>query len=197
MIGSLHRVSGLEPGTVVDDSGSEAYRTALRAILPDWNLVPVSDHPAGYFRAMKAVWELVSQHQYGFLIEDDFVFTQEIDLNDLADVLDAHPILAQMILLRQPWFSNEVRAGGLIPALEELGHEFHYTGDWIEHQATFSTNPTLIRGSQFAAKRPWPQNRGSEHQFGTQIFREGFKSAYWGNGEEYVEHIGDRSGFGY
>lgn len=189
-------------GVVVDDSGDLEYREWV-AHYTGLTTVAVDENPAGYARAMGTVWDVAQAFDYVLLIEDDFILKAEIDLSRMVDMLEVQPHIQQFVLLRQPWFGNEVEAGGLIPALENIGRTFrkHSTNRWIEHRATWSTNPTLFRGKEWVEAHPWPQQDGSEYAFGQALFAEDSANvcAYWAkhNQDVSVEHIGERKGFGY
>lgn len=187
---------------IVDDSGNADWRAEIadRYGVP---VVPVGPTPRGYAEAMSTVWELGRLKEVIFLVEDDFVFTRSVDVRDLSATLRNDVMIAQLVLLRQPWFGNEVAAGGLLPALEQMGHALRKRkgtyGEWIEHRATWSSNPTVMRGGLWMEQHPWPTGDGSEYRFGQQLFANASAAVcgYWGDGSEYVEHIGQRTGFGY
>lgn len=191
-------------GLIVDDSGDDVYRAWL-ADQYGAPVIPVGDEPCGYWRAMRRVWDVArdSGADYFWLQEDDFVLHADVDLDVLAGVLDAHPYLTQIALLRQPWFGNEVEHGGLIPALEQQGQVFTDATDgtysWIEHRACFTGNPSLIPRRTF--ERDWPEDDWSESRFGQLLFADSAaRGAYWGRREDppLVEHIGHhRVGTGY
>lgn len=187
---------------VVDDSGDPEYREWLRSRYSG-GMYWVGKNAQGYDAAMREVWWLAEGYDHVFLIEDDFMFNQRVDLGDMIRVLDENQDVAQLVLLRQAWFGNEVQAGGLIPALEAMGHSFTLRGTldhtYIAHRATWSTNPTLFRGRQWVLDHPWPVGEGSEYRFGQNLFQTEPETvcAYWGDGTEYVTHAGERKGFGY
>jgi len=192
---------------IVDDSGDPKYREWLSAHFT-YRKWWVGYNAQGYDAAMREIWWLAADYDYVFLIEDDFVFNQEVDLGDMIEILRTHPHMAQLVLLRQAWFGNEVQAGGLIPALQAMGHRFEHFGDagclhgspsWLEHRATWSTNPTLFRGREWVLDHPWPVGEGSEYRFGQSLFQTEPETvcAYWGDGSVYVTHQGERKGFGY
>jgi len=194
-------VAGAAPGTIVDDSGDPGYRQYLSQTYRDWQVYAVADRAAGYSTAMQRVWALASQHLNVFLVEDDFVFTRPVDLSWLQGLLDTEQHLSQVVLLRQPWFPNEIEAGGLIQALQARGEDVtpntNGTDVWFEHQATWSSNPTVFRGGAWVRQHPWPSGEGSEYRFGRQLVSEDYYFAYYGDDIEFVEHIGQRSGFGH
>lgn len=199
MVQSLSHVRDLSRGSIVDDSGDPGYRQILRAVLPGWQIYSHRE-PQGYTDSMQDVWAIAARHDYVFLIEDDFIFERDFRLRQMADVLERTPHLVQVVLLRQAWFPNEIGAGGLIPALEEIGHRFTGSYSWVEHRACWSTNPTVFRGGQWALEHPWPAVESSEWVFGQTLFSDEPDTfcAYWGDGKTpWVHHIGERTGFGY
>ncbi|MEV4672716.1 hypothetical protein AB0K34_13760 [Actinomadura sp. NPDC049382] len=187
---------GVGDGLIVDDSGDDVYRAWLteQYAAP---VIPVGDGPCGYWRAMQKVWDVargLDTDKFVFW-EEDFVLTADVDLDDLASVLDSHPYLTQIALLRQPWFANEHAHGGLIGALQAQGQVFTECTDgthwWIEHRACFTGNPCLVPRSTFA--RDWPEGDWSESRFGKGLFADGrARGAYWGRLTDppRVEHIG-------
>ena len=191
-------------GLIVDDSGDDVYR----AWLSDQYgapVIPVGDEPCGYWRAMRRVWDVARDSGADKVVfwEDDFVLHADVDVEELAGVLDSHPYLTQMSLLRQPWWPNEVEHGGLIPALEQQGQTFTEATDgvhhWVEHRACFTGNPSLIPARTFA--QDWPEGDWSESRFGRLLFQDpAARGAYWGRRDDppLVEHIGHhRAGTGY
>jgi hypothetical protein len=202
MMASYNQVAGAVAGTIIDDSGDSEYRQYLFETYPDWQVYAVADAAAGYWPAMKCVWAIASQHEFVFFVEDDFVFTRPVSLHSLQSFLERNPTLAQVVLLRQPWFPNEIEAGGVVNALAKRGEYVISRSDmegdtWIQHLATWSGNPTLFRGADWVRHHPWPGGEGSEYRFGRELVSQGYSFAYWGDGTEYVEHIGQRTGFGH
>lgn len=195
---------GVGDGLIVDDSGDDVYRGWL---VEEFGapVVPVGDGPCGYWRAMQRVWQVARDlgADYFWLQEDDFVLHSDVDVEQIAGVLDTHPYLTQIALLRQPWWPNEVEHGGLIPALEQQGQTFTDATDgvhhWVEHRACFTGNPCLIPARTF--ERDWPEGDWSESRFGRLLFADpAARGAYWGRRDDppLVEHIGhQRVGTGY
>lgn len=205
-------LSGVAGMVIVDDSGDATYGQWLadEFIGGPWDgKVMHLPEPHGYWRAMQYVWGL-ARHWAAtydtsafFFLEDDFTFNEPVDVEELAGVLDTHPYLTQIALLRQPWFANEHAHGGLIGALQAQGQVFTECTDgthwWIEHRACFTGNPCLIPRATFA--RDWPEGDWSESRFGRVLFADGrARGAYWGRLTDppRVEHIGHhRVGTGY
>ncbi|MEU0937601.1 hypothetical protein [Embleya sp. NPDC005971] len=196
----LHGVAHV---TIVDDTGDADHRAWLSDTFTA-DVVPVDpDAPAGYWRAMRTVWGIAAGERAIAFWEDDFVLETHVDLDALTAVLDTHPYLTQIALLRQPWFGNERTAGGLIEALEAQGNEFVERIDgeraWIEHRACFTGNPSVIPAATLA--HPWPDGAWSESRFGRDLFADPTtRGAYWGRRADppRVRHIGhQRAGTDY
>ena len=203
MMESYETYVGTPSGTIVDDSGDSNYREYLERDYPGWRIAPVADEACGYSAAMQKVWSIAAEHEYVFLIEDDFVFQRAVSPGLLAEILDKNPHLFQFVLVRQPWFPHEVAAGSLLASIEGMGFPLNLTGtngnSYLTHLRGWSTNPTVFRGSDWVRDRPWPEGEGSEYRFGLNLVQDepGRLFAYWGDGSEYVEHIGQRTGFGH
>jgi hypothetical protein len=191
--------AGSHARIIVDDSGDAEYSAWLEDRFPGFDVYPVRDSE-GYAPAMRRAHAraLASGVDWLFFSEDDFVYHRPVDLEAIADAMEANPQLAQVVLRRQAWFRSERAAGGMIerfdPAL------FAERDGFIEHRVFWSANPHLVRTS-FLREHPWPLGDNSEVRFGRRVFAEpGARVALWGEfaDEPWVEHIGDvRVGRGY
>jgi GT2 family glycosyltransferase len=155
--------------------------------------------PQGYVRATRHAQDraMGSGQPWVFWLEDDFTFNEPIDLAELQAIMDAHPELAQISLLRQAWYEEEVAAGGIIEYKPKL---FTQRDGYIEHRAYWTTNPMLTRRSLFATYE-WPLEENSELRFGRALFKDPANRAaiYGAIGDPpRVHHIGaKRAGHGY
>lgn len=146
------------------------------------------------------------QADYVFWLEHDFKFTRPVDLEQLAYVLKTNKGLAQMALMRGPVNAKEKQAGGLVESRPgEFRSRITSRGikspreilDWLEHRSYFTTNPSLMRVG-FMQQHAWPSYTSEcEGRFGLDLVSHGLSFAAWGEGEPWVTHIGERSGFGY
>lgn len=147
---------------------------------------------------------LADGHEHVFWLENDFVFTRPLDLQPLAAVLDANPMLAQMALMRNAVSDVEIAAGGLVesrPGEYEQRFSGAETGaaahPWFEHRSYLTTNPSLMRRG-FMAANPWPDYTSEcEGRFGIDLVARGYSFGVWGSGEPWVDHVGERVGHGY
>lgn len=206
LMSSIRQMTDLGPGLILDDSGDYEFLEEIRDEYPGWEVRAVDySGPAGYNAAMQRVWAEAENHDHVVFLEEDFRFERSVSFERMATVLYLEPTLAQIALLRQPWFSNEIQVGGLIPALKLQGHGF-YTETrlwpeavWLEQRAYFTTNPCIFRGRDWVKNHPWPTGDGSEYAFSRALFdsEPDTVSAYWGSGEIWVTHVGEREGFGY
>lgn len=193
------QVSGVDRWVIHDDSGDVDYRRWLIDTFTAAEVVSTHGR-SGFGGAIRSAWtHLTAAGTTGhvFHLEDDFTFNRPVDLADLVTVLDHHPHLAQIALLRQAWNPQEKAAGGIIQLnpgdftpRETLGVP------WLEHRRFFTTNPCLYRADLMS--REWPTGDQSEGRFGLDLVRTGWAFAVAGHGEEWVTHIGDtRAGVGY
>jgi hypothetical protein len=114
--------------------------------------------------------------------------------------MDTHPHLVQMALLRQPWNEHERAAGGIVQMYpEDYEPRMDLQGcQWLEHRRHFTTNPSLV--PTWVLRSGWPSPPESEGRFGINLFASDpkLRAGYWGDGSEWVEHIGrQRVGVGY
>ena len=138
------------------------------------------DDPGHRYTASGAVrvgWEQVTDADWVFHCEEDFVLTQPVDVKSMAAVLDAEPNLASLCLLRQPWSHDEHRAGGIVPLYAEHMVDRETNGHrWVQHDRFFSLNPSLIPRRTFELGFP----EGSEPAMTEQLLGKGFHFGYWG-----------------
>lgn len=180
-------VVGISDLVFVDDSGDE--RNA--AWLSSYGRV-VTTGASGYNVAMNAACE-AAEGEMAFWVEEDFTFLSPVSLDEIATQLWHRPHLAQIALLRGPWFPIEHTHGGLIEALQHKGHTFTEVSGLIEHCATFTGNPSVWRGDVWASG--WPKGRWSEDRKRDELITAGYRFAYLPGIR--VQHNGERSGFGY
>lgn len=202
------RVEGIDgPKLIFDDSGDREYRDWLKATFtPEgFKVVPVGTERLGQDRALARVWKFLkgqSRHRFVWFQEDDFLYERDVDLREMAAVLDEHPQLAQLALLRQPWFKGEVKAGGIV---ERDPDEYERVTDdegreWLEHRLWWTLNPNLFRTDLCRVVRP----TGTKHEwrFSRRLCQDPeVRFGIYGNGrgsEPWVRHIGhERVGSGY
>jgi len=163
---------------------------------PGWDVEQIKG--GGYPRAVAAGMEraIGSGQPWIFWLEDDFTFNEPVDLAEMQALVEQHD-LAQLSLMRQPWYEHEVEAGGIVAARPD---EFTQRDGYIEHRAYWTTNPMLTRRQTLAEHR-WPMGRNSELRFGQSVFADPRATAgILGliEDEPRVHHIGlERAGSGY
>lgn len=135
-------------------------------------------------------WALGTGCDYLFHIEEDFRFTNPLNLLEMAKILDAVPHLAQLVLKRQPWSDEEKRAGGQI---EVAPSEFVDCDGYVEHTRLFSLNPTLIR------REVLELGGGLEADITQRCLDAGYSFAYFGKRDDppRCEHVGQIRGSGW
>lgn len=208
MIESLDRwVAGMTPQRFVwDDSGDPAYREWLRETAGPMGFQIIGAHPGqvklGQDRALQRLWKLLAKDHRGWIfhVEDDFVFERGVDLRAMINVVERRQ-LAQMSLLRQPWFPGELRAGGVIERNPDAFTGMSFSGEphrWIEHRSYFTLNPCVYPRS--LTLRGWPTGRRHEARFASDLFDSNgaVHCGIWGDGTPWIQHIGaERTGHGY
>jgi hypothetical protein len=157
----------------------------------------LSETQLGFCEATRRAWAIAAEAptSHVFWLEHDFRFDRDVDLAELAAVLDVDRELAQMALLRQPVNEAERAAGGLV---ESRPGQFELQdGLWMRQRSFFTTNPSLMR-TTFMLGNPWPAYPDQcEGRFGIDLIERGYAFGMWGAGEPWVSHFGVRDGFGY
>lgn len=181
-------------------------RASMRKQLPPPDFVVEIDdraHKLGFTGAVREGWRQVLETgaDYVFHGELDFTYRCPVPLDRMIGVLQRHPHLTQMTLLRQPVNEEEKKAGGIIHAHPEDYVERTQIDTWVETaRFIFSTNPSVY--STEMCKRGWPDESESEGKFGAYLRanRPEVRCGIWGQKWDVprVLHIGDnRSGHGY
>lgn len=175
---------------IVDDSG---IPPGLARPHPERFEVIRHSTRAGLAAAVQTAWaRLPADVDHVFHVEEDFVFTEPVDIDGMASVLKEEPRLAQLVLKRQPWSPEEVEAGGII----ECAPNFYAQRDgWVEHQRIFSLNPCLIPRDVVDAG--WPA--GNEAEKTAQLVAVGRTFGFWGDRVDPPRcvHIGSRRSQGW
>jgi hypothetical protein len=180
----------------VHDRCWESAQIHLPPVFDHKVVVDDRDHELGFAGAIKQGWDevLATGADWCFWLEADFLFQRDVPIARMLEVLRANRHLVQIALLRGPENPDEHAAGGIIP--QRPGTYFARDG-WIEHRNFFTTNPNLL--PTWVMRAGWPQEPESEGKFGINLFASDntLRSAFWGNGETWVEHVGQRVGVGY
>lgn len=188
--------------TIIDDSGNERYGRWLKSRYPDWEIHSTGGK-TGFTKAIRAAWwherHRAKGSPYIFHLEEDFVFDRDVDLGeDMIPILERNRKIAQVALLRAPFFPPEIEAGSIIN--EDPGaYEQQTDGErtWLVHQKFFTTNPSVYRRSLIMSAQ-WPNVRHSETAFTRRMVQRGHRFAFLGEGDSYVTHIGvERTNHGY
>jgi len=184
-----------------DDSGDMQHSVMLAEMYPEFIVIAPPERQ-GFGGAIRNAWEFIremTEAEFVFHLEDDFVFNREIDLLGMQTVLRVRPNVCQVALRRQPWNDEERRVGGVV----ELNHDSYdehtfIDASWLEHTNFFTTNPSIYRRDLISLQ--WPEGAQSEGRFGLGLKATGHTFAYWGSrgSGNWVEHVGDqRMGTGY
>lgn len=176
---------------------------SIEAHLPEFShVVHIDDthHELGFAGAIAEGWRRVRETDARWVwhAEQDFVLNQRVPLSAMTSVMDEHPHLVQLALLRQAVNAAEIAAGGVMQQHPGSYRAVEWNGyTWHEHRRFFTTNPSLYRAE--LCDRGWPRGPHSEGMFGLQLFNGDptLRAAFWGDGE-WCEHIGQvRAGQGY
>lgn len=191
---------------IFDDSGDPAFRDRLREAFTEWHIVSWPQR-LGFGGTIASGWEWIlanTQASHVAHLEDDFMLRVGVDLDGLVGILNRHPYLAQVALLRQPVNTDEAAAGTVLyPSSVDQADEYAV---WTENRECFTTNPCVYRRSLL--ELGWPRGEESEGVFTHRLLAEGTPEAsaehvrfgYYGARAwaPLVEHVGTlRIGEGY
>ena len=166
---------------IFDSSGDDKYAEYLSRY--DMDIVKLGKQDLA--NAFNRMFKYLSQLDFDYLLlfEDDFSVPEYINISDLLYVLE-YAELDQLTLVRQPYYPFEIEAGSLmnliksrIPIIERT-----YNGyTWIEHNAFWTNNPSLITKRVFDVEYPIEFHQCEINFFSRlkQIYPE-IKTAYYG-----------------
>lgn len=165
-----------------------------------------SGEPRGFCATAEMAWMTAAADgcEFAFWLEHDFIFRRPVYLRHLAEALEHRSKVAQMSLMRQPCNPAEVKAGGVVALDPEafapkILVKPEYGRDrlaWLEHGRYWTTNPSLFRCA-LARDNEWPLVAECEGVHTIGLRQQGYSFGVWGDGSPWVEHIGQRTGFGY
>lgn len=147
----------------------------------------------GYTASMRHMWNYLGRHALGsyiFMAEDDFLYKHPVDLAEMIEVLDHRQYLAQLALLREPYYPREFEEPGILAWPEASFSQQHLNGtSWLEHRNFWTANPNLFRRSLTAIA--WPAGPSSERLFGDAVLKDGAaRFGLLGTGGASIAHIG-------
>jgi hypothetical protein len=191
------RVTGdIAARIIQDDSGDPGFNVWLKETYPDWEIV-TTPGKLGFTKAIRHIHQVLrvrTGSPYVFHLEEDFVFDRDVDTSEMIALLEADGHLAQVALLRGPFYEPELEAGGII---EQDPDAYEHRDGHVVHSKYFTTNPCVYRRS-LVLKHHWPGTRNSEGAYTKQLVRKGFRFAFIGDGTPWVSHIGEeRTNLGY
>lgn len=134
---NLHGALGC---TIIDDSADAEYAAYLDRTFSQFRILHNPER-RGLGGAVSTAWSaaLATPARYVLHLEDDFVFLAPIDLSSMAAILDANPLLSQLVLKRNPVNDVEMAAGGMMEANPSA---FEDAGEYVKGPI-FSFNPFL------------------------------------------------------
>lgn len=155
----------------------------------------------GFCEMMRLGWAVAAAPgvDYIYWLEHDFLHLKPVHLGDLALVLQ-DPLIAQVSLMRQP--VNESEGIGIA---NERRQEFvshlltlpkQKRSLWMEQAIYWTTNPSLFR-SELARKVELPKGPECEGHLTALLREKGYSFGVWGDGESWIQHVGERTGHGY
>ena len=175
---------------IVDDSGDYEYGDWLDAeYLGEFRVLHHLTR-RGCSVAVSTGWLAASESDYVWHAEDDFVYTEPVDLGAMAAILDANPYLAQLALKRGTHGPVEGAAGDLM-AVQPGRWEDH--DGFCDNDLFFTFHPCLIPKDVIAVALADPSPR-TEPNVSSSCLAKGYRFGYLGQTTDppRVAHIGER-----
>ncbi|WP_074848191.1 hypothetical protein [Gordonia westfalica] len=187
-------VTGITDVVLIDDSNNRDHTN-------HWSQygTVIEGHGRGYAHTMQLACTVMAG-DYTLFVEEDFQFIADVDLKELTDILDTERDLAQIALLRDPFYDYET--DGVLEGLEvcrqrleALGKHrvIEDRGDHIAQDLVHTTNPAVWRREAWLDG--WPQQPDSERVKSTQLRQQGWKFGWMKT--QTLLHTGQHEGTGY
>lgn len=180
----------------------EEVYAALRQHHPIIRGVTVNDdHHEGMAVNVNRAWDwaLAQNTKYVLHLEDDMKLLAPLPLRAAIRTLDQHPMVAQMVFKRHPWWGSpiEQRTGDVLSAITEQSVTVIEHDTWTEYDGIFSLNPCII--PRRILQMGWPSGPlgvGNESGMTKKLLAGGYTFGMWGHigDEPYIEHIGHQRG---
>lgn len=151
--------------------------------------VILSEKNDGINQTVQNVWKEVPPCDYIWHQENDFIYNEQISVEEMIKPLQMNRMIGQIALQRQAWYEDEIEAGGMY----KVGYRSYRQGniagtDLVFQDLFFTHNPCIYRYSSIAQIPLY-----SELEFAAHLKRTGVKTfAYLGKltDEPKVHHIG-------
>jgi hypothetical protein len=192
-------------GTLIsDDSQDPAFAEWLDATFSGPEYI-IKHHPSktGLCGSVEWAWaNIPSDCQFVHHLEEDFILEQPVNLKEIAFALERAHWLCQVWLMRHPWYTVEVEAGGIYQhrspkawQVRSMLYEWNdpnYPIYWTEYNwgRFWTQNPCLY--PKRIINRGYPKGPYCEEAMAQWVWDYGMKSAFWGRPDEVpkVRHIG-------
>lgn len=108
------------------------------------NQIVINEERLGIFGSVQKAWSLIPKNtEYVFHLENDFVFNEEIEIERLTKALSVNKHIFQIALLRQPWYKDEIRKGGIYKNVGGFRNANIAGLDIVLHRHFFTHNPCI------------------------------------------------------
>lgn len=110
------------------------------------NQLVLNEERLGIAGSVQKAWGLIPDDcTYVWHQENDFLFNEPVNIPAFMEILENRNI-NQVALLRQAWYDNEVKAGGLFQANDKVyKNGFVRMHPVVLHKQFFTHNPSLYR----------------------------------------------------
>jgi hypothetical protein len=173
---------------IVNDSGSPEYHKYLCENYRDFKIIS-HEKRKGLSSAIQSGWSEIDENiDFVFHLEDDFLFTEKPSINKMISILQKNQHLAQIALLRNAYYPDEIEVGGFV--FKNI-NDYIQKNEFFEHKRLFTLNPSIY--PKWIVDIGW-QNGWDEPHFTSKVLtvKPHARFGYFGNmyDSPRVKHIG-------
>jgi hypothetical protein len=173
---------------IINDSGSPEYHKYLCESYKDFKIISHKERK-GLSSAIQSAWlEIDETIDFVFHLEDDFLFTEKLNINKMITILRDNTYLAQIALVRNAYYPDEIEVGGFV--FKNIDN-YSQKKDFFEHKGLFTLNPSIY--PKTTVEIGWPDG-GDEPHFTSKILKTNPDARFGFYGNIYdpprVKHIG-------
>jgi hypothetical protein len=181
---------------LVDGGKPDRINELRNRLDPVWSVLSLSQSIQGFGPSMRRATAIAASMDTEWLMwfEDDFRLMEDIDLADLAQIIEHDSSVAQVCFKRQPVWPGEIAAGTIF-----CGDDFQQCDGYVRSSHYWTCNPSLMPMWVYR-DNPWPDGDDSEKAFGDALYPKGYYTATYGKLADppRIEHLGgERTNVGY
>jgi hypothetical protein len=179
---------------LIDDWPLERDEKEIKRLAKKYGVktVILNDTNLGVNQTVRKIWsEIPKDIDYVWHQENDFIFLEKVNIQELMKVLES-PIIVQCALVRQAWFEDEKQCGTLMNTRPERWKDANVSGtDIVVHRDHFTFNPSLYKSKWLVYIEPFGEYALKDYYLSK---NPGLYFSYYGKREDSnrILHIGEK-----